>query len=97
MGSAVATSKYDIIMLDHDLGWEQDNEGWSGSTAAKIIAANKTCFGEKQIIIIHSMNPPGAANIAAILAQCDHVDVHVVPNAWSRLSIIDDKIIFEIR
>lgn len=94
--SAVATSKYDIIMLDHDLGWEQDNNGWSGSTAAKIIAANRTYFGDPQIVVIHSMNSVGAANMAAIMAQPDHLTVFVIPGAWSKIKVVDQKLVFTI-
>ena len=58
---------FDVIMLDHDL--DEDNMGCNGEgiDVAKFSAKEWHNYKEKPRIIIHSANPPGAANMEAIL------------------------------
>ncbi len=57
--------RFDVIMLDHDL--DEDNTGVNGEgiDVAKWIAQHH--WHEPPQIIIHSANPPGAANMESIL------------------------------
>ena len=65
--------KYDFIFLDHDLGGEQmvdSSEENTGYTAAKAIPGS---INSNTPIVIHSYNPSGAANMAALLPNAKRV------------------------
>lgn len=59
---------YDVVFLDHDLGGREgvDSHGpeETGYTAAKWIAENGPVI---PLVVVHSMNPTGAGNIASLL------------------------------
>lgn len=93
-GDAIRNQKYDVIMLDHDLGYE-DNF-WNGQKACKLLAANRSWTGDDQTVIIHSANPVGVANMMAELKHADHLHVSAVHWAWNRVSLIDGKLVFAI-
>ena len=73
---------WDCLFLDHDLGGEinvSTTNKNTGSEVARWLSIHKDRI--PNLVIIHSMNPPGAANIKALLR-----DAVVLPMAWSSLS-----------
>ena len=66
--SFLKSSQFDLVSLDHDLGNEvyvdSFGETPTGYTVAKWIAENKPKIGA---IVLHSLNPPGVANMKSIL------------------------------
>lgn len=89
----ITRTDYDLVMLDHDLGGEYDNQRWNGSEAARFLAENKSVIGSR-VIVIHSMNPVGSANMARIIGQADGFEVFVVPWGWETIKIVDGQIFF---
>lgn len=65
--------EYDIVFLDHDLGGKEMVSSFSeeetGYTVAKWIAENKPKI---PLVVTHSLNPAGRANIAALLKSHDY-------------------------
>jgi hypothetical protein len=59
---------YDAVFLDHDLRGQEmvpsEGEEETGYTVAKWMAEHRPAVG---LVVVHSMNPPGAANMAAVL------------------------------
>ena len=94
--SAIQNHKFDVIMLDHDLGYEQDSQGWNGQAAAKILTQNRSYLGDDTTVIIHSTNPVGVANMMLELQYADHLSVFVVHSAWSKVSMKDGRLVFVI-
>lgn len=88
--SRLNDSRYDLIMLDHDLG---TNDG-DGSDAAKYLAANRLLLGDDQTVIIHSANPIGAANMMSHMKHADHLRVSVIHFAWNKVSYSGDVLSF---
>ncbi len=88
--TAIHKDNYDLIMLDHDLGWENDEVGWNGTEAMKYLVENRTYLGDDQCVVIHSTNSCGVANMMAQAKYADHLQVLVVPFAWNRVSVKDD-------
>lgn len=76
-------TRYDLIMLDHDLGLDGP-DGYDGSKAAKYLAENRLLIGDDQRVIIHSANPIGVANMLSHMKYSDHLRVDVVNYAWIR-------------
>lgn len=72
------TKKYDIIFLDHDLGGEEmvssDRED-TGMTVAKFMVEEEILT---ELVVVHSCNPAGAANMTALLRQ-DGYEVMQIP------------------
>jgi len=65
----LAAKKWDIVLLDHDLGGEDE----SGYAVAQAVLLNPPYQ-----VIVHSMNPVGALNIMRLLSG--HVrELHRVP------------------
>lgn len=64
--------KYDAVFLDHDLGGEEmvssDRED-TGMTVAKWMVENKY---ETKLVVVHSCNPGGAANMTSLLRQAGY-------------------------
>jgi hypothetical protein len=81
---ALQNQRFDLIMLDHDLGWEQDNQGWNGAKAAAMLAGNRLHLGDDTQVIIHSANPIGVANMLSHMRYADHLRVSVVHFAWAK-------------
>jgi len=73
-----ANSPYDVVHLDHDLSWRQQNyfcmgapeppDEKNGTDVANFIASLPADKHPK-MAVIHSFNPPGAQRMAAILRQ----------------------------
>lgn len=75
-------NKFDVVMLDHDLG--DDEKHGTGLDAAKILKLiTVDTLKDLPVIIIHSMNPIGAANMVFELRTTVYV-VHVIPGAWAK-------------
>lgn len=72
--------KYDLIMLDHDLGLPD----FCGSDAARYLAENRLIVGDNQRVVIHSANSVGVANMVSHMKYADHLLVDVVSFAWFR-------------
>ncbi len=75
---------FDYIFLDHDL--DEDNAGINGEgiDVAKKLIQEKTKEKElyrNTIVIIHSMNPVGADNMALILRRAEF-ETHIIPYSW---------------
>lgn len=84
--SAIQSQRWDLICLDHDLGWEQDNLKWDGCAAARWLADNRLYVGNNQRVIIHSLNMVGVSNMIAAMKHCDHLEVDYIRNLWARVS-----------
>lgn len=79
--SFLASSRYDAIFLDHDLGGEafvSSREKNTGAEVARWMASN--CL-MGQPVIVHSLNGPGASNIQATLRSAG-IDSHAIPFVW---------------
>lgn len=85
---------FDLIMLDHDLqDWDVNSQKeFTGSDAAKYIAANPSRFKDNCVFIIHSLNSIGVANMMAHLKYLDQC-IYVVPFAWTKIKMKNDGII----
>jgi CheY-like chemotaxis protein len=80
---------FDLIMLDHDLcdvdkGKTEKFVQATGLKVARYIAANKKRF-LPATIIVHSLNPPGAANMIAELLAVGLTCYHI-PFAWKKFN-----------
>lgn len=66
--ASLTSGPFDCVFLDHDLGGEQivDSHGQkeTGYTVARWIAENGPTIG---LVVVHSLNPDGAKNIATVL------------------------------
>lgn len=89
--SAVLSQSWDLICLDHDLGWEQDNQKWDGCAAARWLADNRSWVRDNQRVIIHSLNMVGVSNMIAAMKVCDHLEVDYIRNLWSRVSYTSSR------
>lgn len=77
---ALCDSKYDIIMLDHDLGLDE----FTGVDAAKILASHPDNLNKSQLVIVHSMNVPGSYNMASHMKNSPHLRLCKMPGAWMK-------------
>lgn len=95
---SINSMRYDLIMLDHDLGDSDvyDGKTWNGVAAAKYLAQNRMIVGDDQNVVIHSANPIGVANMMSHLKHADHLRVHVIHFAWAKISIVGDRIQFTL-
>ena len=59
--------KYDIIMLDHDLGGRHYVDSKEYDTGFRVAAAIPASINKETRVIIHSHNPVGAQNMKNIL------------------------------
>ena len=85
--NALTKNEFDLIFLDHDLGggaYEPSDEN-SGYGVAKFMEAEGTA-GD---VIIHSLNPAGAANMHAALPHAHRIPFMGLFND-PRLSIWDN-------
>lgn len=71
-------AKYTAIFLDHDLGGEE--------TIRPLVEhlCQDDNVDRHTLIVIHSMNPAGAAWMYARLSRAMFTNVVVIPAAWSR-------------
>lgn len=78
----VKENEFDIIFLDHDLGWPylEGSEG-DGIDFALIMARDKLAIDTP--VILHSCNPVGAKNMANALSK-----THNKVIIWSYLDLI---------
>jgi len=60
---------YDVIFLDHDLGGEMMVDSDKPNTGYQVAKAIVGTANEDAYIVIHSMNPAGSNNMAAILPK----------------------------
>lgn len=76
--SMTAFKPYDVVFLDHDLGGKEhvDSDGpeETGYTVAKWIVENRPYI---PIIIVHSLNQPGATRIADCLIAAGYLALKV--------------------
>jgi hypothetical protein len=93
---AITCQYFDVIMLDHDLGWRMDNDKWNGSEAAKFLAENPSLLQPDQTIIIHSTNSIGVANMLSQIKYTAHLRVNVIHWAWANVSYRDGKLFFTL-
>lgn len=91
---ALNHSKFDLIMLDHDLGKDQKNG--TGSDAAKFLAENRLLVGDSQRVIIHSANPIGVANMLSHMKYADHLEVSVIHEAWNKCNFDKNGLFFRV-
>lgn len=75
----LSSSTYDVIMLDHDLGFGYNQE-ITGYDVCKAIVENYELH-KKSNFIVHSLNPVGAENMSKILKSYS-LNVSVLPYAW---------------
>ena len=83
--SLASVGEFDIMFLDHDLGWElnpdapeKGSDGKSGEDFARWL----TTSGLKvNIIFLHSMNPVGAANQHSLLKSAGYIS-KILQGAW---------------
>ncbi len=77
--------RFDIIMLDHDLGYPEDVVG-TGADAMKFLVDDDKwrSVGGVQQVIIHSANPIGVANMMALSKHAPYLQVDVVYFAWAK-------------
>lgn len=82
---------YDLIMLDHDLGLNEPQ----GIDAAKHLANRENMplwpADHEQLVIVHSANPIGAANMMAALSRATHIKAYAIPFAWTKVSFSPTK------
>lgn len=77
---ALCDSKYDVIMLDHDLGLYN----FTGVDAAKILAAAPENLNDCQLVVVHSMNVCGADNMISHMRNSPHLRIRKMPGAWMK-------------
>ena len=85
----VGQNKYDLIMLDHDLGYNQQ----TGVDAAKFLANNQDNFNDQEVVI-HSCNLVGVANMLSHLKHCTQFRVYTIHFAWNNISREGDSFQF---
>ena len=80
---ALKTQKFDYVFLDHDLGGEQmvSSGDGTGYEVAEWIANNEDSRPSKTVIL-HSLNPPGRANMCSVL-KAKGVRVMESPFLWT--------------
>jgi DNA-binding NtrC family response regulator len=88
---AINEDHFDLIMLDHDLGYGVD---YDGARAAKYLAENRSLLGNEQMVLIHSANPIGVANMMNHMKYADHLQVNAINFAWQKACIVDGKLHF---
>jgi CheY-like chemotaxis protein len=79
--------RYDLILLDHDLGGEvyvgTDHKN-TGSEVARWITENKESIDiANTIFLIHSLNPTGAQYMKKTLERAG-IKAHETPGVWLR-------------
>jgi CheY-like chemotaxis protein len=65
--AAVASTKFDVIFLDHDLGGEQMVDSRNENTGYQVAKTITTSKNSDTPVVIHSYNPVGAANMQSVL------------------------------
>ena len=74
---------FDLFFWDHDLGLSQMMDSSLYNTEYEVVkqvnASGCEVFGHLSIHVIHSLNPPGAKNIAGILPVLSHIEpfIHI--------------------
>lgn len=66
----MSKKKYDVLMLDHDLGDCQPDDTGDGTAVAEWINVNRDKVGAPYIVI-HSFNSPAARRMSQILDDVD--------------------------
>lgn len=87
---AVQNEPWDLFMLDHDLGLSD----YDGSKAARYLAENRSYVGDQKMVIIHSSNSIGVANMMSILKHSDHLRVDALQFAWQRACMKNGNLYF---
>ncbi len=77
---ALHDAKYDVIMLDHDLGLYD----FTGVDAAKILACAPDNLNDNQLVVVHSMNVCGADNMISHMRNSPHLMIRKMPGAWMK-------------
>lgn len=76
----IATQRFDTISLDHDIENRPDDETFKPVAYFIGVEYNwNTAFADDLAVIIHSINPVGAKEIAAILNDYGVFDVTIAP------------------
>lgn len=79
----IERGEFDLIMLDHDLGASRKGKEVSGvHVCQRIVELHPRNAGA--LFVIHSLNPPGAANMVRCLSRAGFRASHV-PYAWLML------------
>lgn len=86
------TNRYDYIFLDHD--FDLIDSGLTGRLFARHIADNDNRFADTTIVV-HSTNSIGAAKMADIL-KFNTLQVNIIPNSWSRVSVLDNRLVITV-
>lgn len=79
----ITENRYDLIMLDHDLG---DDSPENGYDIAKWIVDHWDDLPSLCPIVIHSMNCVGNKNMLSVLAPVAGPMVHSIPGGWTKIS-----------
>lgn len=87
---------YNVVFLDHDLSEhhyrdESSNDDETGQMVAKYISNNKEKFPNDVVIVLHSLNPVGRAEMKKILKNFPCVVDK--PFAWMYVEKIDNTLI----
>ena len=78
--------EYDLIMLDHDLNAETENQLNDDEEDGRYVVKKLVESGRHKdvTIVIHSLNADGRRNMKALLDQAGYATVHDLPFAWER-------------
>ena len=81
---AIRTNEYDLVMLDHDLGYGAP--GGDGIEVAKWLSRSRDEYKWKSgcTVIVHSLNPVGAGNMISELGRSS-ITADYIPGAWTRI------------
>ena len=83
-------NSYEMIMLDHDLGGEDENKIVpDGYYVASYMARNMPQHKETPIII-HSLNGAGAERMKLVLDKAGYMYIHIIPFAWNKIMVRND-------
>jgi hypothetical protein len=70
--------KWDILFLDHDLGDQVMVDSGEGTGYEVALWLSRNRDFQPKVVIVHSLNPVGAANICGVLPSSSRV-----PFAWA--------------
>lgn len=89
----ITKNRYDLIMLDHDLG---DDSPETGYDIAKWIVDHWDDLPSLCPIVIHSMNCVGNKNMLGVLAPLAGPMVYAIPGGWMKISATSDGFTFRV-
>jgi len=83
--------EYDLIMLDHDLDAETENQLNDKEEDGRFVVKKLAESGRHKdaSIVIHSLNSAGRKNMKSVLDQAGYKWVHDLPFAWEKFEKVE--------